>query len=383
MKQSHLPSYYRIQEQKASAKDSQTPSIRFLKFSYFRLLKEFPRYPDNANYTIPLSAIGEESREKSLFIFISHRWLRSNSKCSGWSGRPHPDTARNDGFKLCLKGIEQIIKQMASSTLECYLWMDYCCLNQNALNEAEVLNLDKVIELCDAVFTPVHDPDYDSWNYHHTSEPHFSMYQSPQFLPNSKNEFAYFNRAWCRLEMFFAANAKIKFLSAKRVTSCFTSELLYYLRQRKRPHFVYGTKEYVDIAPPITLPPLSNDYLMDLSPEDGFCTEDIDCEFIQVLFSKLNQIIEERRDTLLEAESKQSVAETKTPSYEDRFQAKERSDEKHDFFQRKNFRDDEDGERSRSNSVYSDEFLFENRDHDSEMNVSMFNKGIYASPFDD
>ena len=410
------PSYYRILEEKAQQKRNlNDPIIRFVKFSYIRYLKEFPRYPDHASYTVPLASIGEEAREKSLFLFVSHKWLRPSQEVArdSWDGKPNPDNKRNDVFKLCVKGIEQLLKSMAPKALECYIWIDYCCLDQNERVESEILNLEKVMEFCDAVFTPIHDPDYDQWDYRMSySEPNFTLYQSKEWLDSSYSlESCFLNRAWCRLEMFFASNAKFKLNYSKRISN-FTSELVYYLRKNQRPCFLYGTKEFMEMNPPLTLPPFSNEYFEELNPELGFATNPDDDDFIILLMNQLTPLIEEN-NRLLAAEKKSSSGRggdwlgggAKDDEFdggndfkgfhrgngrddgEEEDDHHQRSDEFFNkFFERKGGDDEDEGKRSRACSVYSDEFLFEgggSAREGRELNESMFNRGIYAAPFDD
>jgi hypothetical protein len=402
------PSYYRILEEKAHNRNSAQNEPRFVKFSYFKLLKEFPRYPDHQNYTVPLSAIGEEAREKSLFLYVSYRWLRSSMETSlqgEWEGKPHPDNKRNDVMKLCVKGIEQIIKLMAPSSIETYLWIDYCCLNQDHRTEPQMLSLPKVMELCDAVFVPIHDPDYDTWDYRmssYSSEPDITMYQSSEWINNQNAPTCcYLNRAWCRLELFNAAAMGFKLLYNKRINH-FKSELLYHLRKHQRPTFLYGTKEFVDMNPPLTLPPISPHYWNEFHPEQGFVTDPEDDEIVVALTEQLQPLIEEK---LQMSESKENATHMEMDWKEQQNNHHHHQSHKNDddgdqlrrnddffnkFFQRRPSpdlmeADDDDHNHNNLPRVYSDEFLFESGGSGREgrdMNETMFNKGIYAGSRD-
>jgi hypothetical protein len=400
-------SYYRILEEKSSSEPS-LHGPRFLKFSYFRLLKEFPKYPQTSlNYTIPLSAINEELREKSLFLFISHMWLRAST--SSLSAAHHPDNERNDVFKLCVKGIDSILKTMTKNKelLECYIWIDYSCLDCSLIpissssisadhrseKENDIFQLEKVIEICDAIFTPVYDPNHEDWNYSFSSSCSLLRYPSSSFFSSSLQEQrVYCNRAWCRLEMFLASNIPVKqhLIKNKLKNNIFTGELVYYLKQGQRPHLLFGSKEYNDFADVLTLPPLNNDFLEQYNPLEGFCSLDDDCDYLGIFYDKLQEHIEKNsKKPTVEAEAKY---EGNTSLYSEKqqqmFVEEDRKDDYmdsdkddsyfHQYFD-SSLRYNKNKPRSRSSSVDSDELLFDkDRKEDREINESMFGRGFYA-----
>jgi hypothetical protein len=407
-------SYYRILEEKASSEPS-SHGPRFLKFSYVRLLKEFPEYPAaSLNYTIPLSAINEELREKSLFLFISHMWLRPATPSS--TAIHHPDNERNDVFKLCIKGIDSILKTMTRNKelLECYIWIDYSCLDcrlipasssssisadSHSTKESDIFQLEKIIEICDGIFTPVYDRNHEDWNYSFSSSCSLLRYPSPSFFSSSlQDERVYCNRAWCRLEMFLASNIPVKqrLVKNKLKNNIFTGELVYYLKQGQRPHFLFGSKEYDDFTDVITLPPLSNDLLEQYNSLEGFCSFDDDCEYLAILFEKLQEHVEKNMTLtkkLVASEEKfernSEYSHFRDEKQQHGFANTERKDDRmasdkddsyfHQYFD-PDLRYNKNKPRSRSSSVDSDEFLFDkDRKEDREINESMFGRGFYAT----
>ncbi len=81
----------------SSQQQQQLPPIRLIDFDKFKELGQMPRYPDHADIT-------EEVQNLNLFdilvVFISHCWLRGWSGAEGYDGRPHPDNAAHDKYKL-------------------------------------------------------------------------------------------------------------------------------------------------------------------------------------------------------------------------------------------------------------------------------------------
>jgi hypothetical protein len=129
------------------------PPIRFISFEPMKHLQSFPRYPENSHLCIDMDSI---DRSDSLVIFVSHCWLRGWSGAQDWDGRPHPDNAANEKFKLCVEGIEKIKLVLAPGAKKCYLWLDFACIDQNGHPAGELKSLDQIIRNCDVLFTPIH-----------------------------------------------------------------------------------------------------------------------------------------------------------------------------------------------------------------------------------
>lgn len=82
---------------------------------------------------------------------------------------------------------------------------------------------------------------------------HHSNYKAK--LWNMHEKYAYINRAWCRLEMFYNSNLPLG--------------LKHYIMINKRPHIIYGDRESYRKLDPIILAPLHNSNYTSLHPLKG------------------------------------------------------------------------------------------------------------------
>jgi hypothetical protein len=48
---------------------------------------------------------------------------------------------------------------------ECFIWCDYGCIDQSKDPAGELKQLDKIMELCDCIFTPIYDKDRNKGNW--------------------------------------------------------------------------------------------------------------------------------------------------------------------------------------------------------------------------
>lgn len=105
----------------------------------------------------------------------------------------------------------------------------------------------------------------------------------------SVGEHAYLNRAWCRMEMYYAAN--ITFSSDKfektRIDK-FRDGLKLAALQKRRPHILYGTKEFYDKKSVKILEPLQNLTLKQFHPDHGSITKQSDRFIITALMNELD-----------------------------------------------------------------------------------------------
>ncbi len=180
-----------------------------------------------------------------MIIFLSHCWLRGHPAAEGYEKRPHPDNAKGDKFKLCVIGIQKILDSFVSGMKKCYIWLDFVCIDQDSSACAELKMLKQIVECTDLLFTPIYDPtphwqvpNVDNW---------YDEY--PVTLWN-EGPYAYLNRGWCRVEMFYAANIP----KVKR-DSKFKAGLALHCRENRRPHFIYGKHELEYKQAPVCLPP--------------------------------------------------------------------------------------------------------------------------------
>eukprot|EP01038_Epipyxis_sp_PR26KG_P015909 gene15909-21582_t len=125
------------------------PPVRFYDYDYFKLLGEMPRCPENKDMLITYDSI---DRNDSLFIFISHCWLRGYPGAPGYDRRPHPDSANHDKYKLMVESINKILSTLTTMT-KCYVWLDFGCIDQDAEACLELKMLDKIIGVCDLILT--------------------------------------------------------------------------------------------------------------------------------------------------------------------------------------------------------------------------------------
>jgi hypothetical protein len=267
------------------------PFIRIIPFSAFCSLGRFPRFPDDAHCTMSLSKLTVDEYDRSLMIFVSHCWLRGWSGAEGWNGRPHPDTADGQKYKLCVDGIDKIMKTMASGMQNCYLWLDFGCIDQDGDPAGELKMLDKIISVCDCLFTPIFDKDHEQWKLPSAVSNMYDDYLSSAW---NGQQFSYLNRGWCRIEMFYAVNVPLFEDSSSRYAK-FTAGLAYHRSQGRRPHLLYGNKEVVDRRNPIELPPLQNSYYNKYNPVEGFVSVEKDKETISRLIKELEPFMKKAK----------------------------------------------------------------------------------------
>jgi hypothetical protein len=256
------------------------PPIRFINFDDFETLGTFPRFPENRDLT---RILGTFDREASLIVFVSHCWLRGWHGAEGWDGRPHPDNATGDKYKLCVEGIKQILKSLAPGMKECYIWLDYGCIDQDGDPAGELRQLDKIVEVCDCIFTPIYDKDHDKWVFPSTWANFFEVYKSTAW---NGSDYSFLRRGWCRVEMFYAANVPLVEDSEER-RGKLKAGLLSHRMGGRRPHLLYGSKEKAELRTPIVLPPLQNSYFEEYNPENGTLTILEDRDKIQRLVNEL------------------------------------------------------------------------------------------------
>ena len=239
------------------------PPIRVMLFEEFKDYGQFPRF-SSTNYdhieqlvTIDenkLTNIEDTDPNKSFYLLISHNWLAGceffgspDKPNKEFRGIKHPDNKNDDKFKLCIKAIQLIKKFQAPGMDKCYIWLDYSCVNQDG-NPAEVIlyQLVEIVNLMDCILTPVHDEE--TWNLKNHNKGLIKQYMAKSwnggFLAKTWDEkrYSYVNRAWCRMEMFFAANIPLRSDNSNRVEK-FELGLKTNLKCGRRPHFLFGTRE--------------------------------------------------------------------------------------------------------------------------------------------
>lgn len=293
-------------------------------FSQLQHRKGFPRYDEDNPW---LKTLQEIDIDNTLIVYISHCWLRPNEVI------PNPDNTKNSKFNLLVEGLKRTWREHAPGMKSCYIWMDYLCLEQKyGISLARNLKcLDKIMECCDCVFTPIYDPSV--W---HDPPSGISNYFE-QYKADSWNvgDNAFLNRGWCRLEMIYAAVIPVtnrmhslekesqsgseqstpvsspgKPLSpspnktdgplnpwsrgtsrglpkgnADRVSK-FNGGLLYNLARDQRPHLLYGNHEEAGDLPPIILPRMKSLLFDRYHPVTGKFTVEHDREIVKKLYAR-------------------------------------------------------------------------------------------------
>jgi hypothetical protein len=235
-------------------------SIHLISYEDFVSLDQFPRCPENNSLLVDLMDV---DLTNSFIIFVSHCWLRGYPQAPGYADRPHPDDASHHKYFLCKEGIEKIRQNLTVtatsggiSGLKCYIWMDFSCIHQDQNPAGELEHLDDIIKYSDCLFTPIVDENTSLWEYCHTNEGDFYDYKATGWC---QGEHSYIQRAWCRIEMFYAANIPLSKHVQTKLPK-FRHGLKTALENQHRPHFLYGTRESRLSLNPIQLQPLCKEY---------------------------------------------------------------------------------------------------------------------------
>jgi hypothetical protein len=168
-----------------------------------------------------------------------------------------------------------MLKVLAPRMKNCFLWLDYSCTDQNGDPAGELKQLDKIVEVCDCLLTPIYDEKHASWVMPTSGRSLFEDYQSTGWRGTN---YSYINRGWCRAEMFYGANIPLKEDSSERKEKM-KAGLLYQRSEGRRPHFLYGSKDQLQVAPH-TLEPLQNSVFEKCHPSIGHLTVALDREKI-------------------------------------------------------------------------------------------------------
>jgi hypothetical protein len=263
------------------------PPIRLINFELFQGKKTFPRFPDDANITVELDSV---DRSESLIIFISHCWLAGYEGSSEWRGYPHVDDRSNTKFKICMSAIENAWKIFAPGMKKCFIWLDYGCINQDGDPAGELKQLSKIVESSHCILTPIIDPEYLSWSDHQhfnkDDEGWLTKYKAKLWM---EGPFAYLNRAWCRMEMLYAANIPLAEGDQNNIDK-FQAGLRSAILAKRRAHLLYGSRELALQLPPLVLEPLQNSYFEQYDPLKGSITKVKDFEKIKELMNELTII---------------------------------------------------------------------------------------------
>ena len=254
--------------------------IRFIYFDQFKSLGHTPRYPNNSSITTDLINMDLSC---TFVIFVSHCWLRGSRQTDGYCGFPHPDNSNDDKYHLTITAIDLIWKTMAPGMSKCAIWFDYGCINQDLNPAAELKQLDQIVSCCDCMLTPIHDNS--TWTYPVSVNNWYEEYKAPNW---NHGPHSYLARAWCRVEMMFAASIPVPLhTNTPNRIHKLAGVLKVSLSEGRRPHILYGSKEMRENRPFIVLPPLQHSYFTKYTPETGRVTVSSDKPKIKSLIDQL------------------------------------------------------------------------------------------------
>jgi hypothetical protein len=181
-------------------------------------------------------------------------------------GSPHPDNVGNDKYKVIVQGITGILRIHAPGMTQCYLWLDFSCLHQNTnLTYGGLHTMEIIMKSMDCIFTPI----TDEWSCStRMIEKWDQEIDAPCWIHETNG---YIHRAWCRLEMFYAANVPMLINSPSRGSKFKYGLHLHHIFNR-RPHFVFGISELKTLRVPLLLPPFQNSNFTRYDPRQGQLT---------------------------------------------------------------------------------------------------------------
>lgn len=241
--------------------------IKVISFNDFKTYSEIPRY--NKSNT-SLKDIRDIDPSTAFFIFFSHCWIAGHVGSPEWRGFPHPDNLSNGKMRLCISSVERVWRTMASEMPNCYIWMDYTCIDQDADPAGELKQLDKIVQCMDCMITPLVNEDHTSWLFT-DADALFYGYKAKEWC---EGDYAYINRSWCRMEMLYAAHIPFRPNNNVRARK-FEFALKVGALAGHRPHILYGTQELLRDRP-LILERLDNGFLTEYCPSKGSITKESD-----------------------------------------------------------------------------------------------------------
>jgi hypothetical protein len=267
---------------------TETP-IYFIDFQKFKNKGELPRRPEDRDLLIDLKSIDQKN---TFIVFVSHCWIAGHAGSPDWRGRPHPDNLKNEKYEICVDAIEQTWSKLAPSFEKCFLWLDYGCISQDEDPAGELKQLSKIVACCDCLVTPIVDKLHNVWELKDVWRGMLVAYEAEAW---NQGEYAYLNRAWCRMEMFYAANIPVgkEKIENGRISK-FRGGLKVAMSQNWRPQILYGSREYYGEKSLKVLEPLQESVLEKFSPIEGNITVASDLEKIQRLMEELQPFIRKR-----------------------------------------------------------------------------------------
>jgi len=254
---------------------------------YLKMKGRMPRCPEDNAWQVKVDDI---DRERSLLIFVSHNWLQTYPGARGYDGRPHPDTRNHDKLNLLLDAISKIKQDFVTDKItNFYVWLDYGCIDQDFAYRFDPRTFARSIDVCDIILTPIYDEATSFPWLHVLDHPDANkinlddLYGSPGW---NQGDYSYLNRAWCRLEMFYAANIPPPRSDPSRIRQ-FKAALLASVQAGRRPHLLYGSCEQKTGNPIRILPPIQNTWFKRFNPVNGKLTKETDRKVVHTLVDEL------------------------------------------------------------------------------------------------
>lgn len=272
------------------------PPILYIDFDQLKILNEFPRCGDpskpynlNLGFDIRNLPLGEV-----LLIFVSHCWMRGGKGPTGMYEtdlRPHPDNEEHHKFALLLAAVERVHQGMAPDAKKIYLWIDFCCINQDGDPAGELKQLDQIVAYSDCILTPLVDEEWDQWELDYTLGRIFVDYKAKRW---NEGKYAYLNRGWCRVEMMYASIVALFDHKDSARINIFRAGLKFSIEHDRRLHILFGDREFHKNASPISVPPLLFSFFETYNPtgSNSFVSYEPDRDKIASLVEDIKPFIQ-------------------------------------------------------------------------------------------
>jgi len=160
-------------------------------------------------------------------------------------------------------------------SFEVALWIDFACINQDGAPAQELEErMAAIIGVCDLLLTPIVDKKESSWKLPMTFDNPIEDYKAAAWKE-------YWQRAWCRVEAYLAANLPLT--EGEERANLFRGGLRSAQLAGRRPHVIFGTKEYRAQRPPMFLPGMVDATFRRYPPAGGELTSEADRPVIRAL----------------------------------------------------------------------------------------------------
>jgi hypothetical protein len=259
------------------------PQIHFISFTELKRAGSIPEY-DMRNKLVIHDAIDFEN---SIVIFVSHQWspthslthLLTYSLTHSRLSINAPDTVDKKKYKLIVEAVDSIMKNLTTMK-QCYLWIDYSCINQNKLS-SDYQFIDKVllkaIGCSDIFLTIICDDGNHDWKL-----PSICTNKLGPEYYKSDGLTNYWSRAWTRAEMLISANLALKASKPERL-AMFKHGVSVSMKIGFRPHLLFSGRESVNRLIPVQLPHTPSSWFQQNNPSTGALSNNDDRKYIDSL----------------------------------------------------------------------------------------------------